>query len=416
MLPEASVLLKGEDSFKGSGGWIYSAADYLCQTKDVELFIAIGDRQVKKVTYLEGENIKYYVFPIRSNSTLKAHRDNRIISSLKTIKETIMPDVVHIHGTEHALGLAYITAVGKANVVVSIQGLISVIAKYYQTGISTRDRLFSLSIRDLLSNSSISSEQLFFRKRGANEIALLKKVDHIIGRTYFDKSHSWEINPNCSYHYCNETLREEFYNGIWSYAKCEKHSIFLSQVSYPIKGFHLFLKALPLVIREYPDTKVYIAGPDITRKNDFFIRRMLIPGYWRLLKRIIKKNHLEKYLIFTGLLDAEGMREYLLKANVFVSPSTIENSPNSLGEAQLLGVPCLASYVGGVPDFIPNSECGFMYRCEDVTQLSYGICSMFESSKHFCNNSMRELAAKRHDRVVNGERLLEIYRSIITSE
>ena len=60
-------------------------------------------------------------------------------------------------------------------------------------------------------------------------------------------------------------------------------------------------------------------------------------------------------------------------------PSSIENSPNSLGEAQLLGVPCIASDVGGVTDMIPNKECGIIYRFEEVELLakhipSFSIC------------------------------------------
>lgn len=42
----------------------------------------------------------------------------------------------------------------------------------------------------------------------------------------------------------------------------------------------------------------------------------------------------------------------MLNANMFLLPSAIENSPNALGEAQMLGVPCVSSRVGGVEDMI----------------------------------------------------------------
>lgn len=50
----------------------------------------------------------------------------------------------------------------------------------------------------------------------------------------------------------------------WDYKQCHKYTIFLSQGQYPIKGLHQMVKALPLILRDYPDTKVYVAG------NDFF--------------------------------------------------------------------------------------------------------------------------------------------------
>ncbi len=64
---------------------------------------------------------------------------------------------------------------------------------------------------------------------------------------------------------------------------------------------------------------------------------------------------------FLGSLDAEKMKQAYLDANVFVLPSTIENSPNSLGEAMLLGVPCVAADVGGVTDLLHAGE-GFVPR------------------------------------------------------
>ena len=66
------------------------------------------------------------------------------------------------------------------------------------------------------------------------------------------------------YHKCNETLRECFYTGSWGYQQCEPYSIFVSQATYPIKGFHFLLEALPSILNVYPQTHVYVSGVDIT--------------------------------------------------------------------------------------------------------------------------------------------------------
>ena len=415
VLPEASYLLSGKADFKTSGGWIVGAAKHLCENESVELFIATGTSLVKDIKQLKGKLITYFLFPVRPDGTLNSHKDKVVLNALRDISAIVKPDVVHIHGTEHSLGLAYVNSVGNKHVVVSIQGLIGVIANYYDTGISLKEKLYTITIRDLLTHSSIFSEQRNFRKRGRNEKELLSRVKHVIGRTSFDKSHTWILNPEREYHFCNETLRDVFYHYCWSYDNCEKHSIFLSQANYPVKGFHFFLKALPYVINKYPDTKVYVAGPDINRKNDNLIKRIMIPGYWKLLRRLIKDNGFSEVITFTGPLDEEEMKERLLKANLFVSPSTIENSPNSLGEAQLVGTPCLASYVGGVPDFIKSDACGKMYRCEDVAQLASDICDLFESSPLFDNSVMRNIAMLRHNSKNNNEQLLKMYSRIIKS-
>ena len=104
-----------------------------------------------------------------------------------------------------------------------------------------------------------------------------------------------------------------------------------------------------------------------------------------------------------------------LKAHVFVCPSSIENSPNSLGEAQILGVPSIGSYVGGSPDMIAHNESGLLYRFEEYEMLAYHIMDIFnndEKAKHLSKNSSIE-ASKRHDKKVNSERLIAIYKTIL---
>ena len=80
---------------------------------------------------------------------------------------------------------------------------------------------------------------------------------------------------------------------------------------------------------------------------------------------------------FTGSLREDQMIAEYLNAHLFICPSSIENSPNSLGEAQLLGVPVIASYVGGVPDMVTHGETGLLYRFEEVEMLAEGIRNLF---------------------------------------
>ena len=111
-------------------------------------------------------------------------------------------------------------------------------------------------------------------------------------------------------------------------------------------------------------------------------------------------------------LDAEGMKREYLNANVFVCPSTIENSPNSLGEAQILGVPCISSYVGGVSDMIPNGDCGIMYRFEEINMLAKAVCDTFAKSEFSGQQHMMEVANQRHNPITNVAVLEKIYKEI----
>jgi glycosyltransferase involved in cell wall biosynthesis len=105
------------------------------------------------------------------------------------------------------------------------------------------------------------------------------------------------------------------------------------------------------------------------------------------------------------------MCQQYLRSNVFVCPSAIENSPNSLGEAQLLGVPCVVSYVGGTMDMMVGDE-NNLYRFEEVEMLAMKICSVFSECRE-ANFAMQEKARARHDRDVNSARLYHIYRELL---
>ncbi|KAF5032498.1 D-inositol-3-phosphate glycosyltransferase [anaerobic digester metagenome] len=207
----------------------------------------------------------------------------------------------------------------------------------------------------------------------------------------------------------NETLREAFYTGDWSYNKCIQHRIFISQVSYPVKGFHTFIEALRDVSMFYPDVTVHVAGNDITKRD-------LIGGnsYGLYIRNQLEKYHLQKKVCFCGSLNEEQMKHEMLAANVFVSPSNIENSPNSVGEAMLLGVPVVSSAVGGVMDLLEHKTEGFVYQSDAPYMLAHFVMKVFENLdlSYKMGKRAQEHARVTHDYQKNMDRLVEIYNSI----
>ena len=405
LFPEATAVFTGNKDLKSSGGWMLGAAKGLLEHGNIDLYVATVSSQVTNLTKLQGKDITYFVIPLGKGNL----RENKEYNTYwQKIHSEVKPDVVHIHGTEYSHGYAYMQACNCDNVVVSIQGLKSACCDYYHYGITRSEIYKTITLRDLF-RGSILRDKLSFKRSAKYEIEMLKLTKHIIGRTSWDKERTWAINPNAKYHFCNETLRDEFYDGsLWDYKKCNKHTIFLSQAGYPIKGLHQVLKAMPLILRHYPDTVIRVAGSDITR-NDHIRDYLHYTGYGKFIKKLINKLELRGKVIFTGNLNAAEMKSEYLSANVFVCPSSIENSPNSLGEAQILGVPCVASYVGGIPDMMIGCEQN-LYRFEEVEMLAYKVCKVFEREEKQIN--MCSAAIKRHDQKANSEQLLTIYNEI----
>ena len=117
---------------------------------------------------------------------------------------------------------------------------------------------------------------------------------------------------------------------------------------------------------------------------------------------------------FLGFLSEEKMAERFLKSNVFVSPSSIENSPNSVGEAMLLGVPTVSSDVGGVKNMLTHGKDGFIYPADEPYMIEYYVSKIFESSDlaKEISKSAKEHAEYTHNRFLNGKTLMEIYNNI----
>ena len=406
LFPEASSILSGSYEFRSSGGWLLGASKSLLLHRNVKLIVVTESPLVNKLTKLEGKEITYFIIPVCRN---KRKRSN-YITFWQTINSEVNPDIVHIHGTEYSSGYEYMQACGTNKVVISIQGLMSACGNYYNYGISNIDIFLSLTLRDLIKGTLWMQKRRFIQVSKI-ESAMIRNAHHIIGRTSWDKERVWAINPNAQYHFCNEILRDEFYDGsLWDYNKCIKHSIFLSQAGYPIKGLHQLLKAMPIILNYYPDTVIRIAGNDILTRNCLF-DYFRFSGYAKYIKRLIKKLNLESHVIFTGNLNAEGMKREYLSANIFVCPSSIENSPNSLGEAQILGTPCVASYVGGVSDMMSGCE-NNLYRYEDIDALAYKICNVFAEQRN-ANIQVVANALNRHDSVNNTNQLFSVYERIL---
>lgn len=391
------------------GGWMYGLAKQLSEVEGIELAVATtyNGSEFKKMTL---ENIDYFLLPNNDQSKY----DNKLEEFWIQVYEQFKSDLVHIHGTEYAHGLACMRKLPDLKYVISIQGLISICSRYYHTGVSSWDIVKNITFRDIVRMDTIFQQKWKFEKRGKYEIEYINRTKHIIGRTNWDRTHSESINPTVNYHFCNESLRDGFYSAEkWSFKNCDQYTIFFSQAGYPIKGLSLALKALAIVKKSFPNVKIKVGGSDI-RKNLTVGSRIKLSGYSKYLSKLLKELDLDNNVFFLGLLSEEKMIAEYQKANVFVCASTIENSSNSLGEAQLIGTPSVASYVGGIPDMVEHEKTGLLYRFEEYEMLAVNIKRLFEDVELAKKLSLQsvKIASLRHDKAVNLNVLLSIYSSL----
>ena len=359
----------------------------------------------------ENNHIIYYLLPCNNNSIYS----KRLEKYWQQIVLEYKPDLVHIHGTEYAHALAFQKACPNIKNIVSIQGLVSICANYYLSGINNNEIKKCITLRNLI-KGSIFKEQKNFYKKGIIEKDIIKNADAILGRTTWDYANSIAIANNVKYYKCNETLRFSFYNKCWNYEYIQKNSIFVSSANYSIKGFHIMIEALKILKNKYPNVKVYVAGNNIFDKSTL-ISKFKYSDYQKYLYKKIKKYDLFKYIEFTGLLNESQMAERMLKSNVYVQTSSIENSSNALGEAMLLGLPVVASNVGGTNDLVIDKKEGYLYPFGDYGQLAYYISKIFDNSKQAIELGLnaKKHAEQTHSKQNNVNNMIEIYKTIMNN-
>lgn len=173
-----------------------------------------------------------------------------------------------------------------------------------------------------------------------------------------------------------------------------------------------YIVRVPRRRRDFPDVKLYIAGQDPLSLPRGSIKRHI--GYPMYLRHLIKTLGLEDCVEFTGILQTEDMVSRMVRSHVCLMCSMIENSPNTLGEAMILGVPTVSAFCGGVPSMATDEHDALFYRADDAVMLAYQIGRIFRddelASRLSTNAQVR--AQGTHDPQRNFQDLLRAYASI----
>ena len=320
------------------GGWVSEMVRELSQIKHIELGVAMK-ASVSELIKKEINNVTYYYVPQENTY------DVNEAASISVLKD-FNPDLLHAEGSELAYTNTYLRNWEGRNVV-SMQGVINGYEPYEYGGLNIDDFLLSFNIRDFLFGlSMLANKRLGFNKRLKIERDTISHARNILGRTLWDRCQSFAINQKAPYFFCARNLRKPFYKKRWDIDKKEDYSIFIGNSASPRKGAHFVLEAVAQLKKEFPNVKLYIAGgtPYPSSARDWKKRI----GYSNYLLRLIKKLDLKDNIEFLGILNEEQLSDKLSHVHVYVMASIIENSPNTLGEAMMMGVPSVASFNGGV--------------------------------------------------------------------
>lgn len=369
----------------------------------------------KKTVQIENLYVECYLF--RENTNIPWEYDNTLENTFKEIIADFNPDIVHCFGTEYPHTLACAKALSDPDkLLISMQGVMEDYANDYCKGLPQRV-IKGTTFRDFIKRDNIEKQHRKFELRAKMETQAIELTGNIAGRTQFDKNAVFRVNDRLTYHHLFETLRPDFYEGQWDNERLNDHTLFVSQCDYPIKGFHVLLEALPYIIKEFPDTKIYIAGNGITG-YDTLKQKLKIGTYGRYCRKLMKKHNLLDKISVLGMLDAQAMKRYFMTSSVYVCPSILENSPNSMGEAMLIGIPVVASRSGGVPSMVEDEKEALLFNQADSISLAKQVIRLFTDADlaESLSQASKARGLINHNPDKNYEQLLEIYENISSSK
>lgn len=393
----ANQLRSGGDAVNTSGGWMAALLARLRDTGgDRHGYVAFG--AVNGLQRNDEDGVESFIIPSRLNST-----EHGLRVCCEVIHEW-HADIIHIHGTENCFGLLTARRLVSCPSLISIQGLMGPYSEWCHF-FGNRSLLTVLQMHRVLEVFALRGQMVGFleyKRDARREKEIIQGNRCFMGRTVWDRSYLTAANPAAKYYYGGELLRNAFWQRQWSVEWMRRHRIVFTNAGHPRKGAELLLNAVKLLQPDYPDIEVVIAG-GISRRN----------GYGKFIRRCIAElGPAAKEL---GSLNAEQMAEELCKSHVFVSPSFIDNSPNAVCEAQLVGAPVISSYTGGVPSLIEDGRTGLFFPNGDVPMLAEKLREVFENDKMAMQlgAQARAVASVRHDPNIVVRDIVAAYEDIL---
>ncbi|MFA5038112.1 MAG: glycosyltransferase [Candidatus Omnitrophota bacterium] len=166
----------------------------------------------------------------------------------------------------------------------------------------------------------------------------------------------------------------------------------------PRKGMDILLKAFQIVIKEAPEARLVIIG-----KGD------LAP-----FERLARKLGIVEFIRLTGFLK-EYPYGILNSTDLYVSASYAESFGLSIAEAELLGIPVVATRVGGVPEVVVDTKTGFLAPAGDEKALAEKMVLLLKD-----DNLRKRMGAAGRQNVLDKfsleERVEELFQNLFPAE
>lgn len=365
--------------------WIMNLSNALASRPDIELHLVTESTLVSRNQTVQRGGITFHVvrqgvpfinrgypswFPF---DVITGFHSNaaRLTCAIRAIR----PDIVHAHGTEAAFALAGLASGYPC--LVSIQGIIN---EYFKTNPDFRFRV----VRHL-------------------ERQQVRQAKYFTCRTNFDTGFVRATNPAARIFHIHEAMNPVFFRGEWKVHE-DAQLLFVGGLQER-KGLGVLLRALPKVKEALPAVQLSVIGGGGGE-------------YVQSLKNLIAELGLNSNVTFLGQKTAAEIADWHRRSQIFVLPSDNENSPNTLAEAMVSGMPVIATNAGGIPSMVADGETGLLVEARNPQQLAEKIIYLLQNpeERRKLGDNARAIARARHLPETVAEETMKAYWEILRLE
>lgn len=385
---------------KNSGSWIEALEKIFKKyLPDVELGIAFEHQD--DVFKVERNGVTYY--PIHVKKTASPKKNFEILRShYLTVVEDFGPDIVHCFGTER-WHYGIMAKEVKVPFVIHIMGFMNIYDPMDEIVLHEHDYIKYFNYNPL---KYLIHKREYKTKQENQELerGVMTANKYFMGRTEWDKNIVKYYSPGSTYYHCEEAIREDIYSSTvkWTFHPRKKIRLITIGNAGSLKGNEMMLRTAWLLKNQFHfDFEWFYTSNEYTLS--FF-------------ENVVGIKHDDVDIKLIGRLNASEIAKQLADADFYIHPAIIDNSPNTVCEAQLIGIPIISTNAGGIPSLIEDGKTGFLYPYSEPHALAFKIMNLAgnkEKLEKVSDNEYR-VSHNRHNPEKTAKEINLIYKTIIS--
>lgn len=165
----------------------------------------------------------------------------------------------------------------------------------------------------------------------------------------------------------------------------------------PAKGQHILLQAVERLARDGRHVELRLVGDGPDRPS---------------LEQEVRERGLSERVLFTGAVDQDRIRELYADADVFALASFAEGIPVVLMEAMAMTIPCVTTFITGIPELIRDGVDGLLVAPSDDEGLAQAIARLMDDAelRRRLGTAGRQRVLEKYDLDRNTERLAAVFQ------